>query len=99
MAHGKSAFNFIVEIDGAGVAGFSEVDALTSDGNVIEYREGDGTAHCGSSGTFASSIILRSSAAILTVRTFGTGGSRSEKAKPIASQALSFCSMRRVRLC
>jgi phage tail-like protein len=42
MALGKSAFNFIVEIDGAGVAGFSEVDALTSDGDVIEYREGDG---------------------------------------------------------
>lgn len=44
MAHGKnpySAFNFIIEIDNAPVAAFSEVDALTADGNVIEYREGE----------------------------------------------------------
>jgi len=44
MAHGKSpysAFNFIIEIGNAPAAAFSEVDALTADGNVIEYREGE----------------------------------------------------------
>jgi phage tail-like protein len=44
MAHGKSpysAFNFIIEIGSATMAGFSEVEALTTDGNVIEYREGE----------------------------------------------------------
>ncbi len=33
-------FNFLVEIDGVTVAGFSEASGLTSDTNVIEYREG-----------------------------------------------------------
>jgi phage tail-like protein len=35
-----AAFNFIVEIDGVTKAGFSEVSGLTTDTNVIEYREG-----------------------------------------------------------
>lgn len=34
-------FNFIIEIDGVTRAGFSEVSGLTTDTNVIEYREGD----------------------------------------------------------
>lgn len=34
-------FNFLIEIDGVTRAGFSEVSGLTSDTNVIEYREGD----------------------------------------------------------
>lgn len=34
-------FNFLVEIDGITRAGFSEVSGLTSDTNVMEYREGD----------------------------------------------------------
>ena len=34
-------FNFQVEIDGIVVAGFSEVSGLTTDTNIIEYREGD----------------------------------------------------------
>jgi phage tail-like protein len=42
MAHGKSAFHFIIEIAGANVASFSEVDGITTDGDVIEYREGEG---------------------------------------------------------
>ena len=33
-------FNFVVEIDGYPVAGFSEVSGLTTDTNIIEYREG-----------------------------------------------------------
>jgi len=33
-------FNFQVEIDGIVVAGFSEVSGLTTDTNIIEYREG-----------------------------------------------------------
>jgi len=33
-------FNFIVEIDGVTVAGFSEVSGLSSETAVIEYREG-----------------------------------------------------------
>ncbi|MGH2583436.1 MAG: phage tail protein [Dehalococcoidia bacterium] len=33
-------FNFLVEIDDAAVAGFSEVGGLSSDGDMIEYREG-----------------------------------------------------------
>jgi phage tail-like protein len=44
MAHGKSpysAFNFIIEIDSAPAAGFSEVEALTADGTIVEYREGE----------------------------------------------------------
>ncbi len=35
-----SAFNFIVEIDGAAVAAFSEVSGLDSENTPIEYREG-----------------------------------------------------------
>ena len=34
-------FNFLVEIDGVTRAGFSEASGLTSDTNVMEYREGD----------------------------------------------------------
>jgi phage tail-like protein len=34
-------FNFTIEIDGVTRAGFSEVSGLTTDTNVIEYREGD----------------------------------------------------------
>ena len=33
-------FNFLVEIDGVGTFGFSEVSGLTTDTSVIEYREG-----------------------------------------------------------
>src|SRR3954470_17152741 len=36
-------FNFHVEIDGVVVAGFSEVSGLTTDTNIIEYREGNDT--------------------------------------------------------
>ena len=36
-----SAFNFRVEIDGGGQAGFSEVSGLTTETDVIEYRNGD----------------------------------------------------------
>ena len=37
-------FNFRVEIDGTAVAGFSECGGLTSEVDVVEYREGqDGT--------------------------------------------------------
>jgi phage tail-like protein len=35
-----SAFNFLVEIDGVTVAGFSEVSGLTTETDVIEYRTG-----------------------------------------------------------
>jgi phage tail-like protein len=38
------AFNFIVEIDGLAVAGFSECSGLTAETTVIEYREGNETA-------------------------------------------------------
>ena len=34
------AFNFIVEIDGIAVAGFAECSGLTTETEVIEYREG-----------------------------------------------------------
>jgi phage tail-like protein len=34
------AYNFLVEIDGTAVAGFSEVGGLSGDGDVVEYREG-----------------------------------------------------------
>src|SRR5260370_18919647 len=45
MADGKrndpyGQFNFLVKIDGIVVAGFSEVSGLTTDTNIIEYREG-----------------------------------------------------------
>ena len=33
-------FNFLIEIDGVVAGGFSEVSGLTSDSNIIEYREG-----------------------------------------------------------
>ena len=33
-------FNFLVEIDGTAVAGFSECSGLTTQTDVIEYREG-----------------------------------------------------------
>jgi phage tail-like protein len=34
-------FNFIVEIDGVIVGGFSECSGLSTDTNIIEYREGN----------------------------------------------------------
>jgi phage tail-like protein len=34
-------FNFLVEVDGVIQAGFSEASGLTTDTNVIEYREGN----------------------------------------------------------
>jgi len=34
------AFNFVVEIDGLTVAGFSECSGLSAETSVIEYREG-----------------------------------------------------------
>jgi phage tail-like protein len=34
-------FNFLIEIDGVTRAGFSEASGLTSDTNVMEYRDGD----------------------------------------------------------
>jgi phage tail-like protein len=34
------AFNFIIEIDGIAVAGFSECSGLSTETDVIEYREG-----------------------------------------------------------
>jgi phage tail-like protein len=45
MADGKrndpyGQYNFIVEIDGVVKGGFSEVSGLTTDTNIIEYREG-----------------------------------------------------------
>jgi phage tail-like protein len=36
-----SAFNFQVEIDGVTVAGFSECSGLTTETDIIEYRNGD----------------------------------------------------------
>jgi len=36
-----NGFNFLVEIDGLTVAGFSEVSGLNSETEVIEYREGN----------------------------------------------------------
>ena len=36
-----SAFNFLVEIDGVTVAGFSECSGLTTETDIIEYRNGD----------------------------------------------------------
>jgi len=46
MAAGKrndpyGQFNFIVEIDGVVQGGFSEASGLTTDTNMIEYREGN----------------------------------------------------------
>jgi phage tail-like protein len=38
-------FNFLVEIDGVTKAGFTEVSGLTTDSNVIEYREGSDNNH------------------------------------------------------
>lgn len=40
MTHPYGAFNFLVEIDGINVAGFSEVSGLEITIDVIEYREG-----------------------------------------------------------
>lgn len=34
------AFNFLVEIDGVTVAGFSDVSGLSGETDVVEYREG-----------------------------------------------------------
>lgn len=39
------AFNFLVEIDGLTVAGFSECSGLSSETAVIEYREGSDPSH------------------------------------------------------
>jgi phage tail-like protein len=38
------AFNFVVEIEGTAVAGFSECSGLTAETAVIEYREGNEVA-------------------------------------------------------
>lgn len=34
-------FNFLIEIDGVVKGGFSEASGLTTDSNIIEYREGN----------------------------------------------------------
>jgi phage tail-like protein len=34
-------FNFLIEIDGVTRGGFSEASGLTTDSNIIEYREGN----------------------------------------------------------
>jgi len=34
-------FNFLIEIDGVVQGGFSEASGLTTDSNIIEYREGN----------------------------------------------------------
>ncbi|MGD9081398.1 MAG: phage tail protein [Desulfobacterales bacterium] len=36
-----NAFNFLVEIDGVTVAGFSECSGLTTETDIVEYRNGD----------------------------------------------------------
>ena len=46
MADGKrndpyGQFNFLIEIDGVVRGGFSEASGLTTDTNIIEYREGN----------------------------------------------------------
>jgi phage tail-like protein len=38
-------FNFLIQIDGVTKAGFSEVSGLTTDSNVMEYREGSDNNH------------------------------------------------------
>jgi phage tail-like protein len=38
-----AAFNFLVEIDGVTVAGFSECSGLSTETGIIEYRNGDET--------------------------------------------------------
>lgn len=43
MEHPYTQFNFLVEVDGLSVAGFSEVSGLTTEQDVIEYREGSDT--------------------------------------------------------
>lgn len=45
MADGKrndpyGQFNFLIEIDGVIKGGFSEASGLTTDSNIVEYREG-----------------------------------------------------------
>lgn len=40
-----AGFNFLVEIDGITAAGFSECSGLTTDTDVIEYREGNEKAN------------------------------------------------------
>jgi phage tail-like protein len=35
------AFNFLLEIDGLAVAGFSEVSGIATESDVVEYREGN----------------------------------------------------------
>ena len=37
-------YNFLVEIDGVSAAGFTEVGGLTTEQDIIEYREGSETA-------------------------------------------------------
>ena len=37
-------FNFLVELDGVARAGFTEVGGLTTEQDIIEYREGSGPA-------------------------------------------------------
>ena len=36
-----TVFNFLLEIDGVGVAGFAEATGLNAESNVVEYREGN----------------------------------------------------------
>ncbi len=43
MENPYAQFNFLVEIDGLSVAGFSEVSGLTTEQDIIEYREGSDT--------------------------------------------------------
>jgi hypothetical protein len=76
MAHDKSTFNILLEIDGTDVADFSEVEGLTSDGDVIEYREREGEGALRKLEGLRKFGQITSSAAIPTATTFGSGGRR-----------------------
>jgi phage tail-like protein len=55
-------FNFIIEIEGVAAGGFSECSGLTSDTNIIEYREGNdklGTVHKQAGLIKYSNIVLK----------------------------------------
>lgn len=39
------SFNFLVEIDNATIAGFSEIDGISSEIEIVEYREGKDARH------------------------------------------------------
>lgn len=88
-----AAFKFILSVDGM-LAGFAEVEGLTSETDIIDYREGSEDPRSVDSSAYENSPTSSSGEASPTVRISGIGTGRPSKGRRSACAALSRCSTR-----